>query len=1314
MYKKISGLSFPTQIILVTVLLLLLTGGGMVVFADTTGPNVTQLNPATGSSVESLAPAFSLRFDDIDRLDSGAIVLQVDSQNVAPVTVAWDGIYQTYYDSCSGSSYSVRVGDDYTKGVISAKLPTLTLGQHIIYYKLKDLAGNYTENSYTFTIADSSGPQVSEFTPANSSTIAAGYPVIKAKITDPNGVDPSSISLAINNGTPVNPVFDNLTGTLTYKPEQVLRNGSYQIRINAKDTVGNPTSTSWSFTVNDTNGPVITEFVPANNGIVGTTTPVIEAKINDLSGVVNPVNIRLDTNNYTANFNAGTGKVSLPVTTPLIPGNHSVAMTVYDGQGNVGTASWGFTVDMTGPVVQVNSPPAGQIETLRPLISIGFNDFAQLDPNVLLQVDGTTVTPQIAWDGIYQTYYDSCSGSEYQVRVGDDYTKGMVKGQCPRLTQGAHTITYKLTDKVGNITQGTININISDTAGPTLTSTTPGNGAVIASGLPTITANLSDSNFIVAGSVYMYLNDTLVNASFDTAARKVSYTVPQTLLNGEYTVIIGAKDELDNPSTNSWSFTVSDVSPPSITAQTPAPGSIILDPKPVIGAAISDPSGIANPVYVELDGALYQTSYDATTGRASYVPTQSLGSGSHTVTMVAYDIQGQRGVSTWSFYLDQVGPEVAVVSPAAGSTISTVSPKISARFWDPSGVDNLKFRMLLDGTLVPASLEYDGLYQTYYDSCTGGDYTVRIGDDYTRGAINFQTSKLTNQQEHTVELYVYDKIGNVGYGSWSFVVHDSVPPVVSSLTPVPNVNLENSSPLISAKVSDNNEINSQKVSMTLNNQQVGSFNAATSVISYTPVESLPNGTYTVRVSVYDMYENQKTESWNFSITHTGAPGVNNMLPTPGSGTRTVRPTISVKVTDDRGIDISKLNITVDGTGVSAGFTPDVSGNYTAGKVYGIPDFNLSTGMHTAAVTVLDLSGNLKQAIWQFGVNQFGDMSAGTDCTSCHNEGIAAIEQRHVAGAGNCALCHDYTLVGREPDCCYCHDGAHSTSWPPPIGAYACTSCHNSDLAWAIPTHGSANELNVHNNTQMAEECKSCHSAYLTREHNVYVEGSGVAYNCNTCHKSTNTTVQNAITSKNRTCAACHGTQVDHEALHINSLDNNCLTCHKSSLTSDHFITANLTCEACHSSSKPSVIKAIAENKKQCVACHTTGHNLPLTDPVSSDIPLFSGLAWSQQLDARIFSGESWMSSEFLDGGKVIISNRADISCPTVWAFYQQEMAARGWVLANVEPFVPVDSFTATFTKGTGKAIIWFYAGENRATTPPLLKGSRLEILYKLN
>ncbi|MBE0447667.1 MAG: hypothetical protein IBX64_06160, partial [Actinobacteria bacterium] len=67
----------------------------------------------------------------------------------------------------------------------------------------------------------------------------------------------------------------------------------------------------------------------------------------------------------------------------------------------------------------------------------------------------------------------------------------------------------------------------------------------------------------------------------------------------------------------------------------------------------------------------------------------------------------------------------------------------------------------------------------------------------------------------------------------------------------------------------------------------------------------------------------------------------------------------------------------------------------------------------------------------------------------------------------------------------------------------------------------------------------------------------------------------------------------------------------------------------------------------------------------------------------------------------------------VWNFYNAEMSANGWTLASSPPAAGSNFYSVTFTKGTRKAIIWFYGGEDhKVSSPVLATGYRIEILYK--
>lgn len=372
----------------------------------------------------------------------------------------------------------------------------------------------------------------------------------------------------------------------------------------------------------------------------------------------------------------------------------------------------------------------------------------------------------------------------------------------------------------------------------------------------------------------------------------------------------------------------------------------------------------------------------------------------------------------------------------------------------------------------------------------------------------------------------------------------------------------------------------------------------------------------------------------------------------------------------------------------------------------------------------------------------GNILTKYECSYCHDPKYsykipshpADINSIHVASlASDCQKCHLATLNIEHPK----HKNA-VTNLP-----LDCNTCHQSTVAkvvYAIANkqkncdacHANSGHESMHTPTGIQTDCTKCHIDSLTQEHlnnpktqTDPVTGKPKPWTCDTCHASSNTTVQQAIYNKDRNCSTCH-TQANHEAVHTTMvLDANCTTCHINSLTQEHLNNPKTqtdpvtgkpkpwTCDTCHNSTNPIVAGAVYTDNKQCAACHRQGHNMNLTE--TTDIPLYAGLSWTTPIDALIWAGESWMPDEFVNGGKVLISNRsnaANFTGDNVWQFYQAQMPAKGWTLTSDAPAAGADFFKVTFTNGTHKALIWFYGGENHNASPVLASGYRIEIIYK--
>ena len=544
-------------------------------------------------------------------------------------------------------------------------------------------------------------------------------------------------------------------------------------------------------------------------------------------------------------------------------------------------------------------------------------------------------------------------------------------------------------------------------------------------------------------------------------------------------------------------------------------------------------------------------------------------------------------------------------------------------------------------------------------------------------------------------------------------VIDNTPPAFSNLTPTVNATVGDSRPVISAKITDQNGIDATRVTLKLNGQTVGAFNSTTGVVSYQPVNVLADGQYTVAVSAYDNYNNANSTSWQFTIRDLTAPQISNVLPPDGTGTRNTRPKISANIVDGGGLNLSSTTLTLDGVPLNIDFQPTSPGSIVEGTVYAVPAAALSTAMHTAVVTVFDLTGNSQQKTWQFGVNNFGEMPADyTNCIGCHNEGPVELENKHIANSGNCSACHGRGIVALS-GCEECH--SHWGDIPMPLGNYPCTQCHNSSFWDVVPTHGSPTMTPTHEYAQLGQDCLTCHSATLTKTHNIYNEGQPVN-NCNTCHKSSDTAVQTAISTGNPACSACHGDAGNHPQKHQNSIETACQSCHANNLVDDHITNRTglgYSCRTCHNTGVMPTTAIGAAPNLQCNRCHSAAHDVKTASVIPDDIPLYSGVKWSVPFDARIFTGEAWMPQEFLAGGRMLVSERSNgITGKEIRDYYKTALEAKGWMLATVLPGDDANFFDMTFTLNERQVRISFYGGENHTASSVVSSGYKVEILYK--
>ena len=188
----------------------------------------------------------------------------------------------------------------------------------------------------------------------------------------------------------------------------------------------------------------------------------------------------------------------------------------------------------------------------------------------------------------------------------------------------------------------------------------------------------------------------------------------------------------------------------------------------------------------------------------------------------------------------------------------------------------------------------------------------------------------------------------------------------------------------------------------------------------------------------------------------------------------------------------------------------------------------------------------------------------------------------------------------NPETFYCGSSLCHTTLPDvaryrPDGTDLCLNCHPVDKSG----HGDVTPLHTSNfiaNPQL--DCASCHSPVLSKEHPRWTDSAGNPHTCLTCHRSTRTDVQQAISNNQTNCDACHTIHADVTTVHTSNFVANpqldCASCHSPVLSEEHPKWTDSagnphTCDTCHKSTRTDVQQAIKNGQTNCDACHGPVH-----------------------------------------------------------------------------------------------------------------------------
>jgi len=352
----------------------------------------------------------------------------------------------------------------------------------------------------SFPSAANTAPDMAEFfntpppqqltvsSPANGATVTGQMHVV-ASAQSPVGVAALQIY-----------VDDALTYTVnaaSMDTMQTLGVGTHNVVIKAWDDNGTPFSQQIS--VNEA-APAVTITSPAAGATLSSPVQVVA---NGTSPVgVAAMQIYADHNLvYTVNGS------SINTSVPLSAGSHNLVVKLWDNNGNPTSQSVAITVP-TAASVSISSPTAGQ--------SVG---------SPVHVVAGGTSPAGVAAMQIYaddQLVYTVNSSS--------------IDTMLP-LSTGSHDLVIKMWDNNGNPTSKSVSVNVTATAGVTLTS--PRTGATVGSPVQVVASATTTNSSDPIGAMRIYVDDSSV---YSTSGASINTAV--TMSSGTHHIVVVAWDQV--------------------------------------------------------------------------------------------------------------------------------------------------------------------------------------------------------------------------------------------------------------------------------------------------------------------------------------------------------------------------------------------------------------------------------------------------------------------------------------------------------------------------------------------------------------------------------------------------------------------------------------------------------------------------------------------------------------------------------------------------------------------------------------------------
>ncbi|MGZ5559831.1 MAG: Ig-like domain-containing protein, partial [Methylobacter sp.] len=588
------------------------------------------------------------------------------------------GGYVEVYDGSDPTPIATFAVDG--SGKWSDSLSGLSEGSHVITIKQYDVAGNLdtTVSDGLTIVVDHTSPTTpgapdlasgSDLGSSNSDDITSTATPAFSGVAESN----ATINLYDTDGTTkLGSTTADGSGNWSITAS-TLSEGSHTVTVKATDLAGNVSTASSGLTVTiDTTAPTVlvdTMKFSADTGssstdfITKTAAQTISGTVDTNLAVDETVQVSIDNGSTWTDATAASGQKNWSLSGVTLTASNTLKVRVIDTAGNAGTvASQAYVLDTTAPTAP------------------GSVAMASADDKGSSNSDGITTVTTPAITGTAEanasiTLYDTDGSTVLGTTSADGSGNWSITSST--LSEGSHTLTAKATDKAGNVSSASSDLELTiDTTAPSA----PG-APDLASGSDTGVSNSDDitktTTPIFSGTseanagVTLYDTDgsTVLGTATADGSGKWSIT-SSTLSEGSHTLTAKATDTAGNVSkaSSGLTVTVDTTSPTQPAAPTLAAGS---------DTGVSSSDGITTANTLDFSGStdalaivnLFDTGGKIIIGTTTAdaqgkwsVTTSSLTAGAHNITLKATDVAGN----------------VSSASTAAAVTIDNTAPALGS------------------------------------------------------------------------------------------------------------------------------------------------------------------------------------------------------------------------------------------------------------------------------------------------------------------------------------------------------------------------------------------------------------------------------------------------------------------------------------------------------------------------------------------------------------------------------------------------------------------------------------------------------------